>query len=93
MTINPPKLTSPQAGAWIQRVLYALGFAVAGSNPTSLTAGQRETVLLGSVILAAVDRYLADPSTGTPTSEQTLPASPPAQGTSSSAPPTLSQTP
>lgn len=89
MTIEPPKLTSPQTGAWIQRLAYALGFAVAGVNPTNLTGAERIGVVIASAVLAAVDRYLSDPSTGTPTSQQDPPQV--ASKPTSEVPPTIAQ--
>ena len=66
-TLNGQKL-----GAWFVRLLAVAGVAVAAIDPSNLPPSYRNTLTVVSAVLLAVDRYLADPSTGTP------PPSPPA---------------
>ena len=60
MTIN-----IQQVGAWFLRLLAIAGVVVAAIDPNNLPASYRNVLTVVSAVILAVDRYLADPSTGT----------------------------
>jgi hypothetical protein len=55
-----------QLGAWFLRVLALAGVALAAIPQDSIPANVRPYFAIGSAVILAVDRYVTDPSTGTP---------------------------
>ena len=70
MNVN---LNVQQLGAWFLRLLAVAGVALAAIPADSIPANVRPYFAIGSAVILAVDRYVTDPSTGTPP----LAASPP----------------
>lgn len=71
LKLNPQKL-----GAWVLRLVALAGVVVGSVNPASLPTSLRATFVVVSGVVLAVDRYLTDPSTGTPQKPSQPPASP-----------------
>lgn len=62
------KLTNPQAvGAWFLRILAIAGIALAAIPADAIPANVKPWFAAGAAVILAVDRYVTDPSTGTPT--------------------------
>lgn len=62
MTINAQTL-----GAWFLRALAVAAAVVAAIPATDVPTSVRPALAIAGAIILAVDRYVTDPSTGTPT--------------------------
>lgn len=61
VNLDPQKL-----GSWFLRLLSLAGVALAAIDPNSLPASVRSTFVIAAGVILAVDRYVSDPTTGTP---------------------------
>lgn len=59
-------MNAQQLGAWFLRLLAVAGVALAAIPADSIPANVRPYFAIGSAVILAVDRYVTDPSTGTP---------------------------
>ena len=59
-------MTPQNLGAWFLRLLAIAGVVISAVNPASLPASLRTAFAIGSAVILAVDRYVTDPTTGTP---------------------------
>ena len=55
-----------QAGAWFLRVLSLAGVVLAAIPSDSVPSNVKPWLAAGAAVILAVDRYVTDPSTGTP---------------------------
>jgi hypothetical protein len=61
MTVN-----TQQLGAWLLRVLAIASAVIASIPATSIPVSVRPFMVIAAGIILAVDRYVTDPTTGTP---------------------------
>lgn len=61
MTVNAQNL-----GAWFLRFLAIAAAVIAAIPATDVPASARPALAIAGAIILAVDRYVTDPSTGTP---------------------------
>jgi hypothetical protein len=73
VTVN---LNPQQLGAWFLRLLAVAGVALAAIPADSIPANVRPYFAIGSAVILAVDRYVTDPSTGTPAPPPAAPSTP-----------------
>jgi hypothetical protein len=64
MTVN---LTLQQIGAWVARLGSVALIILAAIPADSVPANVRPYLAIAGAVIVAVDRYVTDPSTGTPT--------------------------
>lgn len=71
-------MTMQQLGAWIARI-GAVALVVLSAIPAdSVPANVRPYLAIAGAVIVAVDRYVTDPTTGTPTPPAKAPTTPPA---------------
>ena len=77
MTVS---LTAQQLGAWIARIGSVALVVLAAIPADSVPANVRPYLAIAGAVILAVDRYVTDPTTGTP------PPAPPAPKTTTTTP-------
>jgi hypothetical protein len=59
-------LNSQQIGAWVLRILGLAAVVLAAIPPDSVPMAVRPALAVAGALVLAVDRYVTDPSTGSP---------------------------
>lgn len=73
-------LSTQQLGAWLARILSLAAVVIAAVPATDVPASVRPYLAVVGGIILAVDRYVTDPSTGTPPSAPPQPTPSPTNG-------------
>lgn len=73
MTVN---MSTQQIGAWIARIGSVALVVLSAIPADSLPANVRPYLAIAGAVILAVDRYVTDPTTGTPVPSPPTPVAP-----------------